>query len=49
MDLSSLQLAEFREFDANAIGLSSSNTADLQCTIKFYDGDDGTGDDKWGT
>ncbi|MEK9984729.1 MAG: hypothetical protein VW879_08295, partial [Opitutae bacterium] len=47
MDLSSLQLAEFREFDADAIGLDSEDNVDLQCTVKFYDGDDGTGDNKW--
>ncbi|MDP6729541.1 MAG: hypothetical protein QF675_06165, partial [SAR324 cluster bacterium] len=37
MDLSSLQLAEFREFDAEAMGIEASDTANIECSVKFYD------------
>ena len=40
MDLSSLLLAEFREFDADAMGVSASSTANIECSVKFYDGTD---------
>ena len=40
MDLSSLMLAEFREFNADAMGLSAASTANIECSVKFYDGTD---------
>jgi hypothetical protein len=33
MDLSSLLLAEFREFDADAMGVSASITANIECSV----------------
>ena len=36
--MNSLQLAEFRQFDPSEMGMSAASTANISCTVSFYDG-----------